>query len=85
MASKKSVSSDFIVRFEGVDLPKETRERIAEAIQAAAFAEFAKLDLAHDYVTQIPPSPGWNGIELRPKKVALQDGLAVPKLRVVEE
>lgn len=84
MATEKSVSSDFIVRFEGVDLPREARDRIAEAIQAAAFAEFARLNLATEFVTRIPLGE-WNGIEFIPKEFALRDGLADTKLRVVDE
>lgn len=75
-------SSDFIVRFDGVDLPKAARLRISAAIQAAALEEFVKLDLAPDLVPQIPRIKMWAGVHLRLKKTALDDKLDVPNLKV---
>jgi hypothetical protein len=80
--TKTADSSDFIVRFEGVDLPKAVRARIAEAIQAAAMEEFVKLDLAPELVPQIPRIKMWAGVHLRFKRIALADKLELPNLQV---
>ena len=83
--TKSKISSDFIVRFAGVDLPREARERIAEAIQVAALKEFTKLDLATQLVPQIPPAKLWAGIHLRVKDAALGAKLQLPTLEVTEK
>jgi hypothetical protein len=82
--TKRTDSSDFIVRFAGVDLPNSARARIAEAIQAAAMEEFVKLDLAPDLVPQIPRIKMWAGVHLRLKRSALDDKLELPQLQVIE-
>jgi len=85
VARRETISSDFIVRFAGVDLPREARARIAEAIQVAALKEFTKLDLATELVPQIPPAKRWAGIHLRVKDTALDAKLQLPTLQVVEK
>ena len=85
MAKRKTVSSDFIVRFEGVDLPRGARAQIAEAIQVAALKEFTKLDLATELVPQIPQLKRWAGIHLRDRTAALDAKLVLPNLKVIEK
>ena len=83
MKARKTQNTDFIVRFEGVQLPKTATEDIARAIQAAALDEFIKLDLATEMVPQVPRIRQWAGIHLRSKGMALDAKLDLPNLQVI--
>ena len=63
--------SRFEVRFEGLKLPAEVEGRIANAIQRAALAELANVDLRVKGASQVGVNliPGWPetaGIIIRP-------------------
>jgi hypothetical protein len=73
-----SKSSEFIVRFDGIKLPEDAENRIAVAIQSAAFAELAKLDLASKVAPIIPNRKFWYGIWIMLQKNALKDNFKVP-------
>lgn len=74
-------SSEFVVKFDGVKLPAEAEARIAAAVQTAALAELAKLELAPSVVPQFPNRKIWLGLWIRNLK-GLEHELAIPKIGV---
>lgn len=70
--------STFVVRLNGIKLPAAAEAQISRAVQAAAMAELAKLDL-RDTVAFKVPRKVWLGIWIDRVK-----DLRVPNLNVVE-
>jgi hypothetical protein len=53
-------NTEFVVRLEGIDLPKDQRDRINKALQRALVHELADVDLGGQAAIRIPRE--WYGI-----------------------
>ena len=70
--------STFVVRLNGIKLPAAAEAQLSRAVQAAAMAELAKLNLRDTVAFKIPRR-GWLGILIDRVK-----DLKIPNLDVVE-
>jgi hypothetical protein len=59
--------TQFIVHFDGLELPPNAQATIAQEIRAAALRELARLDLKADFGVRIPRKE-WLGLWLDPIK-----------------
>ena len=70
--------STFVVRLNGIKLPAAAEAQLSRAVQAAAMAELAKLNLRDTAAFKIPKGT-WRGIWID----RVRD-IKIPDLRVVE-